>query len=45
MRERVFVHPHDPKYLVIDTLDENGSFVRTRNVRNPYWRETNYGVR
>lgn len=41
MRERSFVHPHDPKYLVIDTLDKDGKFVRTRNVRNPYrteWR-------
>ena len=31
MKERRFIHPHDSRYIVIDTLDENGKMVRTRN--------------
>lgn len=32
MRERRYIHPHDPNIIVIDTIDEKGRFVRTRNV-------------
>lgn len=35
MREREYVHPHDPRIWVIDTLDAQGRFVRTRNIWIP----------
>lgn len=39
MSERCFIHPHDFRYLVIDTLDKNGKFVRTKNILNPYMKK------